>query len=105
MPTSSPSIAEKGEEIALEGLAQSLPDPSETVISETAPAVNYELAWELLDGRKSSDPIALATLLDELGLEAAADLRYLEADDIARICSLLKKIPQLKFRELLRDKD
>lgn len=92
------------EPLSLAVLAEALEERPAAVPAAGSVVVDYEAAWALLESRKSVDPAALAAVLDELGLETAEDLRYLEAEDIARISSLLKKVPQMKFRELLHGK-
>ena len=37
------------------------------------------------------------TILDEIGVEAVEDFKELDADDIARLSSTLKKVPAKKF--------
>ena len=62
--------------------------------------------WVLLkDDFSSSDPVAIAGLLDTLGLSEPTDIGHCDADDIAAIADLLKKVKRKKFMHLFAEFD
>jgi GTPase SAR1 family protein len=67
----------------------------------TANIINYQEAWLLLQkNSKVLDVPALQELLNELGIDAAEEMKYLQESDLRRISLLLKTVPQKQFLQI-----
>jgi GTPase SAR1 family protein len=69
--------------------------------SSSAASSPFSAAWTLLqEPRNIADPSSFAALQEDLGLYNQDGLEVLELEDLSRIASLLKKIPQKQFQKL-----
>jgi len=78
-------------------LLGSLDGPS--LESSSDKGLNLEQAWSLL---QESDEEDLATMILNFGVESAADLIELEADDLHKIAGFLKKVQRKKFYRYIK---
>jgi GTPase SAR1 family protein len=64
--------------------------------------INYQDAWLLLQkNSKVLDVPALQELLNELGIDAEEEMKYLQENDLRKISLLLKSVPQKQFLQIL----
>jgi hypothetical protein len=77
---------------------------SAAALSALPNAIDYEAVWALLQPKKSTNPEALSALLEELCVEGPDDVRYLlkKKESLEQVDNLLKEIPQMKLREILK---